>query len=91
MTAKVMRSSSPSKIEKAAEGTLFTDMIDVEFPAFTVVEDRIYYNALRNGRTTWVASKNADGTGAVQWIAAGALESSYFARMDGSSLSAATM
>jgi len=75
-----------STVEKAKDGTLVTDMVDVNFPAFTVVEGRIYYNALRNGRTTWVASKNADGTGSVQWIAAGALESSYFARTDSSSL-----
>ncbi|MFC4307108.1 DUF5050 domain-containing protein [Cohnella boryungensis] len=75
-----------STVEKGADATLVADMIDVDFPAFTVVEDRIYYNALRNGRTTWVASKAADGSGAVQWIAAGALDSAYFAKTDSTSL-----
>ncbi|WP_239618074.1 DUF5050 domain-containing protein [Cohnella mopanensis] len=75
-----------STVEKADQASLIADMADVNFPSFTVVEGRVYYNALRNGRTTWVASKAADGSGAVQWVAAGALESSYYARTDSTSL-----
>ncbi|AKG34632.1 DUF5050 domain-containing protein [Paenibacillus durus] len=64
--------------ERSTDGTLIADMADTNFPRFTVVSGRVYYNALKNGRT-WVASKAADGSGTVQWIASGAFPGDYFA------------
>ena len=63
-------------------GIRITETADPDFPAFQVVGDRIYYNALKEGRTTWVASRKTDGTGSVQWIAKGALDNAYYARTD---------
>ncbi|MDT3426398.1 hypothetical protein J2Z22_001924 [Paenibacillus forsythiae] len=65
--------------ERSTDGTLIADMADTNFPRFTVVGGRVYYNALKNGRTTWVASKAANGSGSVQWIASGAFPDDYFA------------
>ncbi len=65
---------------------LVTDMADVNYPGFDVVNGQIYYNALKSGRATWVASKAADGTGEVQWITKGAVESPWFIRNDDKSV-----
>lgn len=64
-TGKLYRAAS--SIERASGATLIADMADARFPSFSVIEGRIYYNALRNGRTTWVASKPVDGKGQPQW------------------------
>lgn len=71
---------------KATEAKLVADMADKNYPGFIVSDGRIYYNALKSGRTTWVASKPADGSGQVQWIAAGAIPNPWFTRTDNSSL-----
>lgn len=71
---------------KASDGVLVTDMADINHPRFIVENGRVYYNALKSGRTTWVASKAADGSGQVQWIAAGAFENPYFTRTDSTNL-----
>lgn len=68
------------------EATMITDMADTDFPNFSIVNGKVYYNALKNGRTTWVASKAVDGSGNVQWVASGAVESSYFVQTYNSNL-----
>lgn len=83
-TGKIYRAASA--VAKSSEVTQIADMADPDYPAFTVVDGRIYYNALRNGRTTWVASKSVDGSGTVQWVAAGAVESSYYVRSDSANI-----
>ncbi|TVX99876.1 DUF5050 domain-containing protein [Cohnella terricola] len=72
--------------EKAIDGVLVTDMADINNPRFIVESGRIYYNALKSGRTTWVASKAANGSGQVQWIASGAFQDPYYARTDSTTL-----
>jgi hypothetical protein len=57
---------------------LIADNADVNFPSFTVLNGRIYYNALKNKSVTWVASRPRDGSGAVQWIASGAIQADPF-------------
>ncbi|WP_181286076.1 DUF5050 domain-containing protein [Saccharibacillus deserti] len=74
--------AAPANAGKLTDGVQITGMADPDFPAFKVVGDRIYYNALKDGRTTWVASQKTDGTGSVQWIAKGALDNAYYARTD---------
>jgi hypothetical protein len=70
----------------AKEAKLVTDMADTKFPVFSVIDGKVYYNALKSGRTTWVASKAADGSGQVQYISAGAFEGSRFIHKDASNL-----
>lgn len=65
---------------------LVTDMADVNRPGFKVINGQVYYNALKSGRATWVASKAADGTGKVKWITKGAVESTWFIRTDDKSV-----
>jgi len=77
---------APANAVDKSEAKLIADMADTKFSGFVVVEGRIYYNALKDGRKTWVASKAADGTGQVQWIAAGAFEDASNARVTGSTL-----
>lgn len=69
-----------------SEAKLVTDMVDKRFPDFSIVNGRVYYNALKDGRTTWVASKAVDGSGSVQWVAAGSIESSYYVKPSDSTL-----
>ncbi|AWB43803.1 DUF5050 domain-containing protein [Paenibacillus sp. CAA11] len=76
----------PAEAKKVVEGTLIADMADTKHPGFTVLGGKVYYNALKNGRTTWVASKSADGSGAVQWIASGALQSPYYIHKENNTL-----
>ncbi|OWR30097.1 DUF5050 domain-containing protein [Saccharibacillus sp. O23] len=64
------------------DGIKLTNMADPDFPAFKVVGDRIYFNALKDGRATWVASRKVDGSGSLQWIAKGSLDDAYFAHAD---------
>ncbi|WP_169577841.1 DUF5050 domain-containing protein [Saccharibacillus kuerlensis] len=78
--------AASTKAVKLTDGIKITEMADPNFPAFKIVENRIYFNALKDGRTTWVASKKIDGTGSVQWIAKGALDHSYYARTDSTRL-----
>ncbi|MCE5168873.1 DUF5050 domain-containing protein [Paenibacillus profundus] len=85
MTDKGAIYRAPANAADAAEAKLVADMADVKHPRFTIVDGRIYYNALKNGRTTWVASKAADGNGQVQWIGAGAFEDPWFVRTDSAS------
>lgn len=68
------------------EAKLVADMADVNFSGFIVKDGRIYYNARKSGRTTWVASKAADGSGQVQWIAQGALPDPWYSRTDATNL-----
>ncbi|MCY6369343.1 DUF5050 domain-containing protein [Clostridium ganghwense] len=72
--------------KKASEAKLITDMADTKHPGFVVIEGRVYYNALKSGRTTWVASKAANGSGQVQWIASGAIPNPWFTRTDKTSI-----
>ncbi|WP_440117329.1 DUF5050 domain-containing protein [Paenibacillus sp. QZ-Y1] len=62
---------APSSVKKIA------DKADTNAPLLTVIKGRVYYNALKNGKT-WVASKATNGSGSVQWIAAGVVEDSYY-------------
>lgn len=78
------RALSTAKSYKEAK--LVVDKADTEFPGFKIVEGKVYYNAIRNGRATWVASRSADGRGELQWIAAGAIEDIYYARTDSTHL-----
>lgn len=70
----------------AKEAKLVTDMADTNFPVFSVVDGKVYYNALKSGRTTWVAAKAADGSGQVQYITAGAFEGTRFMHRDGANI-----
>ncbi|MBA9085790.1 hypothetical protein FHR92_002257 [Fontibacillus solani] len=69
-----------------AEAKLIADHANTEFPNFSIINGRIYYNALKDGYTTWAASKAADGSGNVQWIASGAVEGSFFVHTYNSTL-----
>ncbi|MGF7050250.1 hypothetical protein J2T13_004775 [Paenibacillus sp. DS2015] len=71
----IYRASSSN--QKASEATLIANMADTDYPMFTVKNGRLYYNAIKAGDTSWVASKSADGSGQVQWIASGVFEDSY--------------
>lgn len=53
------------------------DKADTDFPLLAVIKGRVYYNALVNGNT-WIVSKATNGSGTVQRIAEGAVESTYF-------------
>lgn len=66
----------------AKEAKLVADMADTNYPSFSIINGKIYYNALKNGRTSWVASKAADGSGQVQWIASGAFPDSWYVHKD---------
>lgn len=77
---------APSTAKSYKEAKLVVDKADTEFPGFKIVEGKVYYNAIRNGRATWVASRSADGRGELQWIAAGAIEDIYYARTDSTHL-----
>ncbi len=81
----IYRASANAK--SSSEGTLVVDMADTKYPIFRVEGGRVYYNALKDGRKTWVASKNADGSGERQWIAAGAFDTSYLVRATKTTLS----
>ncbi|MCY6482937.1 DUF5050 domain-containing protein [Clostridium aestuarii] len=72
--------------KKASEAKLVTDMADITHPGFTVINGRIYYNGRKSGRTTWLASKATNGSGQVQWLAAGAIPSPWFVRTDNTSI-----
>ncbi|GIO87798.1 hypothetical protein J25TS5_47300 [Paenibacillus faecis] len=76
----------PAEAKKVDEGTLIADMADTKHPQFTVLDGKVYYNALKNGRTIWVAAKSTDGSGTVQWIAEGALSSSYYLHKENNTL-----
>lgn len=73
---------APSTAAKGSQGKLVTDMADTNYPQFSVINGKVYYNALKSGRTTWVATKNADGTGDIQWISEGAVPSSWCINTD---------
>lgn len=77
---------APGNAKNASEAKLITDMADVNYPQFSIVDGRVYYNALKSGCTTWVASKAADGSGQVQWVAEGAIPSSWYVHTDNSSI-----
>ncbi|NGZ77583.1 DUF5050 domain-containing protein [Saccharibacillus alkalitolerans] len=78
--------ATPADAAQLTDGVKLTDMADPKFPAFKIVGDRIYFNALKDGRTTWVASKKTDGSGSVQWVAKGTLDNAYYAHTDSSRL-----
>ncbi|RXZ83455.1 DUF5050 domain-containing protein [Paenibacillaceae bacterium] len=80
-TGKLYRAASTS--QRASEATLIADKIDLDYASFSVIEGRVYFNAIRNGRATWVGSRSAVGKGAIEWIAAGALESEHLTSLDG--------
>lgn len=61
----------------ASSVTKIADKADTDFPFLLVTKGRAYYNALVNGNT-WIVSKTSNGSGAVQRIAAGAVEGRYF-------------
>ncbi len=62
------------------------NMIDGNNPAFFVEENRIYYNALKDGRELWVASRAADGSGEVTWICPGVLDYASLAQRVGDAI-----
>jgi hypothetical protein len=57
--------------------TKIADKANTDYPLLIVTKGRVYYNALVGGNT-WVASKASNGTGTVQNLAQGAVESRYF-------------
>ncbi|ETT50323.1 MULTISPECIES: hypothetical protein [Paenibacillus] len=61
----------------ASAVTKIADKADTDFPFLLITKGRAYYNALVNGNT-WIVSKTSNGAGAVQRIAAGAVEGRYF-------------
>jgi len=71
---------------KSNEAKLVTDMADTNYPRFSIINGKVYYNALKSGRTTWVAAKAADGSGQVQWVTAGALLDPWFIHKDASNI-----
>lgn len=75
---------APADAKNASEAKMVTDMADVNHPKFSVVDGRVYYNALKSGRTTWVASKASNGSGQVQWIASGAILDPWYMHTDNS-------
>ncbi|MNC08155.1 hypothetical protein D3C75_557310 [compost metagenome] len=64
---------SPADAADESQIKQIIDNGDSNFPSFSVVKGRVYYNALKDNTTTWVASKAKDGSGNVQWIASGAV------------------
>ncbi|KQY84318.1 hypothetical protein ASD24_11230 [Paenibacillus sp. Root52] len=72
-TGQIYRANGNSA---ASSATKIADKADTEFPMFSVNKGRIYYNGLVNGNT-WFVSKASNGSGAVQRIASGAVESRY--------------
>lgn len=72
--------------EKADQAKLLTDMADTNFPRFSIINGKVYYNALKSGRTTWVASKATDGSGQVEWIAQGAFINPRYIQKDASNI-----
>ncbi|SEL06941.1 DUF5050 domain-containing protein [Paenibacillus sp. OK003] len=62
---------------EASAATKIADKADTDFPLLAVTKGRVYYNGLVNGNP-WIVSKASNGSGAVQRIAAGAVESRYF-------------
>lgn len=72
--------------EITATSKEIVNMIDPNFKFFFIMDGRLYFNALKDGRTTWVASRPVDGSGKTQWICAGALEASSMAQKNGKNL-----
>ena len=66
----------------STEAKLVIDMVDTSCPEFFIVNGQIYYNALKNGKTTWAASKAVSGSGNVRWIAAGAFPGPWYMSKD---------
>lgn len=60
-----------------SEAKQIADKADTDFEEFKIIDGKIYYNTVRNGRSTWVASKAVTGAGQVQYIAAGAIEQDH--------------
>ncbi|SFF28706.1 hypothetical protein SAMN04487969_12328 [Paenibacillus algorifonticola] len=60
-----------------SEAKQIADKADTDFEEFKIIDGKIYYNTVRNGRSTWVASKAVTGAGQVQHIAAGAIEQDH--------------
>ncbi|MCP1135440.1 DUF5050 domain-containing protein [Paenibacillus polysaccharolyticus] len=60
-----------------SSATKIADKVNTDYPLLIVTKGRVYYNALVGGNT-WVASKASNGTGNVQNLAQGAVESRYF-------------
>jgi hypothetical protein len=71
---------------KSDQAKLVTDMADTNYPRFSIVNGKVYYNALKSGRNTWVAAKAADGSGQVQWVTAGAFLEPWFTHKDASNI-----
>ncbi len=72
--------------ERSDQAKLVTDMADTNYPRFSIINGTVYYNALKSGRTTWVASKAADGSGNIKWIAAGAFINPWFIHKNASNI-----
>ncbi|MRN52312.1 DUF5050 domain-containing protein [Paenibacillus monticola] len=77
---------SLANTENDEEATLIADSANPEYPDFTIVGNRIYYNALKDGSTSWVTSKAKDGSGVVQWIAKGVIPNTNYAHMNSTNL-----
>lgn len=69
---------APANAKNASEAKLITDMADVNNCRFSIIDGKVYYNGLKSGRTTWVASKAIDGSGEVKWITEGAIPDPWF-------------
>ncbi|WP_342422851.1 DUF5050 domain-containing protein [Paenibacillus sp. FSL E2-0178] len=83
-TGSIYRTSANA--EDDTQLTRVADNADANFQCFDVLNGRIYYNALKDTTTTWVASKPSDGSGAIQWIASGAIQDASFIHPYGASL-----
>ncbi len=76
---------APANAE-STKAKLVTDKVDTRVPEFSIKNGQIYYNALKNGKTTWAASKAADGSGQIKWIAAGAFPGPWYMNKDNTNI-----
>lgn len=65
----ILLNNKPSTVIETA------NMLDKNYLDFMIADGYLYYNALKDGRETWVARKKIDGSGSVTWICKGAIES----------------
>lgn len=83
-TGSIYRTSANA--EDDSQLTLVADNANVKFQCFDVLNGRIYYNALKDNTSNWVASKPNDGNGSIQWIASGAIRDGRFIHPYGANL-----
>ncbi len=73
---KIMRFGVNAKNTGEIKSTAkeIVNMVDGNNPTFFIESGRIYFNALKDGRELWVASRAADGSGENTWICPGIID-----------------